>query len=160
MECGFTINKQLLDDNMSSETLVAESIVHDHMLSHNIKHYQIEISSRMMELAKYARKSYFLELKEKGLKKLKTIVDAQQEKLNEEIGDTNCQIKLLESTVEQLKADTDKFSFAAEKKTYSVDIKATISKADATKRAASEKQEMLEKLQNKKERILEMKLKL
>ena len=106
-----------------------------------------------MELAEYARKSYFLELKEKGLKKLKTIVDAQREKLNEEIGDTNCQIKMLESTVEQLKADTDKFSFAAEKKTYSVDIK-------ATKRAASEKQEMLEKLQNKKERILEMKLKL
>ena len=90
VECGFTINKQLLDDNMSSETLFAERIVHDHMLSHNIKPYQIEISSRMMELAKNARKSYFLELKEKGLKKLETIVDAQQEKLNEEIAKFSC----------------------------------------------------------------------
>ena len=36
MERGFTINKQLLDDNMCSETLVAQRIVHDHMLSHNI----------------------------------------------------------------------------------------------------------------------------
>ena len=60
------------------------------MLSHNIKPYQIEISSRMMELAKNARKSYFLELKEKGLKKLETIVDAQQEKLNEEIAKFSC----------------------------------------------------------------------
>ena len=90
MERGFTINKQLLDDNMCSETLVAQRIVHDHMLSHNIKPYQIEISSRMMELAKNARKSYFLELKEKGLKKLETIVDAQQEKLNEEIAKFSC----------------------------------------------------------------------
>ena len=68
----------------------AERIVHDHMLSHNIKPYQIEISSRMMELAKNARKSYFLELKEKGLKKLETIVDAQQEKLNEELAKFSC----------------------------------------------------------------------
>ena len=47
-----------------------------------------------MELVKNARNSYFLELKEKGLKKLKTSVNAQREKLNEEIEDTNCQIKL------------------------------------------------------------------
>ena len=52
MEPGFTINKQLLDDNLSSETLVAQRIVHDHILSRNIKPYQIEINSRMMELVK------------------------------------------------------------------------------------------------------------
>ena len=122
VECGFKINKQLLDDNMSNETLVEQRIVHDHILSHNIKPYQIEINSRMMELVKNARKSYFLELKEKELKKLKTSVNVQREKLNEEIEDTNCQIKLLQSTVAQLKAHADKFSFAAEKKTSLVDI--------------------------------------
>ena len=157
VECGFTINKQLLDDNVSSETLVVQTIVDDHMLSHNIKPYQIELNSRMMELVKNSRKTYFLQLKGKGLKKLKTSVNVQWEKLNEEIEDTNSEIKLLESTVEQLKADADKFSFAAEKKTSLVDIKATISKVNAMKRAASEKQEMLEKLQNKKKRIMEMK---
>ena len=36
VERGFTINKQLLNDNMGSETLVAQRIIHDHMLSHNI----------------------------------------------------------------------------------------------------------------------------
>ena len=92
VEHGFTINKQLLNDNMSSETLVALRIVHDHMLSHNVKPYQMETNSRMMELVKNARKSYFLKLKEKGLK-LKASVDVQREKLNEEIEDTNCQIK-------------------------------------------------------------------
>ena len=157
MECGFTINKQLLDDNMSSETLFAERIVHDHMLSHNIKPYQIEINSKMMELVKNARKSYFLELKEKGLKNLKINVEVQREKRNEEVEDNNCQIKLPESTVEQLKSDADKFSFAVEKKTSLVDIKATISKANTMKRAASENQKILEKLQNKMKGIMGMK---
>ena len=124
VERGFTTNKQLLDDNMI--TLVAQMIIHDHMLSHNINPYQIEMSSRLIELVKNARRNYFLELKEKGLKKLKSDADVQREKLNEEIEDTNHQIKLLESTVEQLKADADKFSFKAEKKTSLADIKATI----------------------------------
>ena len=65
------------------------------MLNHNIKPYQIEINSRMMELVKNAKKSYFLELKDKRLKKLKTSVVVQRDKLNEEIEDTSCQIKLL-----------------------------------------------------------------
>ena len=42
----------MLDDNISTETLVAQRIFHDHMLSHNVKPYQIEINSRMMELVK------------------------------------------------------------------------------------------------------------
>ena len=49
---------------------------------------------------------------------------------------------------------TKSLSFAAEKKISLVDIKATISMVNAMKRAASEKQEMLEKLQNKKKRIM------
>ena len=89
------------------------------------------------------------------MKKLKASVDVLQGKLNEEIEDTNCQIKLLESTVEQLKTDAGKFSFAAEKKTSLVNMK-----ANAMRRAASEKPEMLKKLQNKKKRIMEMKSKL
>ena len=157
VERGFTTNKQLLDDNMSSDTLVAQRIIHDHMLSHNIKPRQIETSSRLIELVKNARRNYFLELKEKGVKKLKSDADVQREKLNEEIEDTNHQIKLLESTVEQLKADADKFSFKTEKKTSLADIKATISKANAMKRAASEKQEMLDKLCVKKKHMIERK---
>ena len=100
-----------------------------------------------MRLLKNAIKSYFLELKEKRLKKLKTSVDVQREVLI-------AKNKLLEFTVEQSEAHADKFSFAEEKKTSLADIKATISKASAIKRDASEKQEKLEKLQNKKKRIM------
>ena len=59
VERGFTINKQMLDDNMSTETLVAQRIFHDHMLSHNVKPYQIEVNSRMMELVKKQGRATF-----------------------------------------------------------------------------------------------------
>ena len=85
VERGFTTNKQQLDDNMSCDTLVAQRIVHDHMLSHDIKPHQVEMTSRLMEFVKNARKNYFLEQKERGLKKLKTNAQVQREKLNEEI---------------------------------------------------------------------------
>ena len=52
-----------------------------------------------MAIVKDARKSYFLRLKEKGLKKLETDAEKKREKINEGIEDTNRQIKLLEKTI-------------------------------------------------------------
>ena len=66
------------------------------------------MTKRLMELAKDARKSYYLHLKEKDLKKLKTNAEENWEKINDKIEDTNCQIKLLEEIVAKLKADGDK----------------------------------------------------
>ena len=67
MEHGFTINKQLLDDNMRSEILVAHTIAHDHMLSHNIKPYQIKINSIMMELVKKCKEVLLFGTKRKRI---------------------------------------------------------------------------------------------
>ena len=93
----------------------------------------------LMELVKDARKIYFLHLKEIGLNSLKTDAEEKQEKINDEIEDTNHQIKLLEETaVAKLKADCDKYSFEVEKKTSLVEIKATLSMVNTLKRAAFE----------------------
>ena len=124
--CGFSTNKLLLDVNMQNETLVAQWIVHDHMVSENMKPQDLQITKRFMELVKDAQKSYFLHLKEKGLKKLKTDAEEMQEKVNDKIEDTNFQIKLLEETVAKLKVDGYKYSFEEEKKTSLVEIKATL----------------------------------
>ena len=66
------------------------------------------MTKRLMELVKDAQKSYYLHLKEKDLKKLKTNAEENWEKINDKIEDTNCQIKLLEEIVAKLKADGDK----------------------------------------------------
>ena len=115
------------------------------------------MTKRLMELVKDARKSYFLHLKEKALKKLKTNADEKWEKINDKIEDTNRQIKLLEETVAKLKADGDKYSFEVEKKTSLVEIKATLSTANTLKRAAFEKQELIDKLSARKRCLIEKK---
>ena len=69
------------------------------MFSENMKPQDPQLTKRLMKLVKDARKSYFLHLKEKGLKKLETDAEKKREKINEGIEDTNPQIKLLEKTI-------------------------------------------------------------
>ena len=149
VELRFSTNKLLLDVNMQNKTLVAQRIVHDHVVSENMKPQDLQITKRLMELVKDTRKSYFLHLKEKGLKKLKADAVEKREKINDEIEDTNHQIKLLKETVAKLKADGDKYSFEAEKKT---------STASTLKRAAVEKQELTDKLSAKKRCLIKKRL--
>ena len=129
------------------------------MASENMRPKDCQMTKCLMELVKDAQKSYFLHLKEKGLKNLKTDAEEKQEKINDKIEDTNCQIKLLEETaVAKLKADCDKYSFEAEKKTSLVEIKATLSMANTLKRAAFEKQELIDKLSAKRNCLIEKKV--
>ena len=94
VEHGFSANKLLLDVNIQNETLLAQRIVHDHMAGEKMKLHDFQMTKRLMKLVKDARKSYFLYLKEKGLKKLKTDAEEKPEKINDETEDTNHQIKL------------------------------------------------------------------
>ena len=61
MERGFSINKLLLDVNMQNETLVAQQIVHDHIVSENMKPHDLQMTKHLMELEKDTRKSYILQ---------------------------------------------------------------------------------------------------
>ena len=54
-------------------------------------------------------KKYFLQQKERELEKLKIKEEVQRGKLNEETEVANHNIKLLESTMKQKKADADRF---------------------------------------------------
>ena len=127
------------------------------MVSENMKPQDFQMTKRLMELVKDARRSYFLHLKEKDLKKLKTDAEEKLEKVSDETEDTNHQIKLSEETVAKLKADGDKYTSEAEKKASLVEIKATLSTANTLKRAAFEKQELINKLSAKKRCLIEKK---
>ena len=61
---------------------------------------------------------------------------------------------MLENTIVQLKADADRFSFEAGKQTSLDQIKSTISKSNALKRAATEKLESLNKIPAKKRMLM------
>ena len=88
---------------------------------------------------------------------MKTYAEEIQEKINDKIENTNRQIKLLEETVAKLEVDGDKYPFEAEKKTLLVEIKATLLRANTLKRAAFQKQELIDKLSAKKRCLIEKK---
>ena len=64
-ERGFNFNKQIVNDNINSKIVAVQCTVLDHMMSHEIKSHQFEITSRLMRHVKYAWKNYFLEQKER-----------------------------------------------------------------------------------------------
>ena len=75
----------------------------------------------------------------------------QKQALIDQIEEYSRKITVLKGTVLQLNSDADKYSFEAEKKTALLDIKSTLSKSTALKRAVVEKQEELEKIVERKD---------
>ena len=47
VERGFSTNKLVLDVNMQNETLVTQRIVHDHMVSENMKPQDLQMTKRL-----------------------------------------------------------------------------------------------------------------
>ena len=158
VERGFSTNKQLLDHNMFGKILIVQRIIEDHMRIHNLQPQQLQMTHKLMEYVKGARKNYFVDQRKRSLSKIQNEKEVQKEKINEEIETFSQQIKLLESTIVQLNADADQFALGAEKKVSLKDIKSTITKSNALKRAATEKQEALDQIAAKRKVLVERKL--
>ena len=116
------------------------------------------MTHKLMEYVKGARKNYFADQRKRSLSKIQNEKEVQKEKINEEIETFSQQIKLLESTIVQLNADADQFALEAEKRVSLKDIKSTITKSNALKRAATEKQEALDQIAAKRKVLVERKL--
>ena len=54
VEHGFSTNKQVLEVNKQNETLKAQQIVYDHMVSENMKPQEFQTTNHLMELVKDA----------------------------------------------------------------------------------------------------------
>ena len=85
VERVFSFSNQLLDDNMLTDTLVTQRIVHDHMCSENLKSSQLVMTTKLMGHVKDARTLYFSNQKESCLKALKTDRDTKQININKKI---------------------------------------------------------------------------
>ena len=74
------INEHLLDDNILSNTLIAQRIVHDQMISGDLKPYQIHMTTSLMEHVKEARKQYLSSQKERCKKTIQSEKDVHCDK--------------------------------------------------------------------------------
>ncbi|MEO0687482.1 MAG: hypothetical protein AAFY76_21140 [Cyanobacteria bacterium J06649_11] len=117
VERGFSSNKSLIDDNMSSETIIALRSVHDHMKFYNLRAHEVEISKDLMASCRKARRSYYDDQKLKALSNQKVAKEEARSKINEEIAEVNTKIRQTVKEIESLKKSSDEIGFRAEKKT-------------------------------------------
>ena len=81
VERGFSINKNLVDVNMSQESIIAQRMVKDHMIANNLTPSTTEISKEMLASVKRSRMRYAEHLQEKRQEKLTNEQQIQKELL-------------------------------------------------------------------------------
>ena len=122
------------------------------MQSQNLQPYEFPMTKNLLTNVKNAQSRYFQVLDERRHTKNRSekaeklaIFDADIDKINKEI--------LFQSTMKDLRAESDKAMIVAEKQTSLGEIKSIISKCNALKRAADEKALELDKAIAKKESV-------
>ena len=144
VERGFSVNGKLLSENLHTESLIAQRHIHDHMRSYDLQADDLDITHELLDSGSSARKCYFQSQKERSLVKEKSSKDCQQAELNEEILKLNTKATLLKLTIQTFKKVQTRHCWMHRKNSFS-EMRNEIMKANALKRAATEKEEELDK---------------
>ena len=83
---GFSVNSNLLVENMHEDSLVAQRIVHDHMKSLKLEADEVKVTKSCLDSVNSARRRYFDVLKQKSVSNQRserqTKIDSINEKIN------------------------------------------------------------------------------
>ena len=101
-ERGFSIYKNLVDLNMSQESIIAQRLFKDHMIANSLTPSTTEISKEMLASFKRSRIRYAEHLGEKRQGKLKNEQQIQKELLRRDINHIEQKIKNLKKTRKSL----------------------------------------------------------
>ena len=157
VERGFSINSELLVENLNNESLIAQRIVTDHMRQKGLQSYQLNITQKLLKHVKCARSRYFSAQNERAQCNVKNKRQLDIQEIEKEIVSTSEHILLLESTISQLNKEADLVAFEAEKKKTHSEMKYALAKSNGLKRAATEKQQEMETSIKKKKELIERK---
>ena len=116
VERGFRSNKILIDDNMSTDTIVALRSVHDYLKFHELRAHEVEMTKDVLGSYRQARKKHFDNQQSKTLSAEKTEKVEARSKDNEYIEIVNTELQNTLSVIDNLKK-TDEIGFCAAKRT-------------------------------------------
>ena len=83
--------------------------------------------------------------------------DVKMKQINDDIDDANRNIRQLQDMINSLKTSTDEHAFEAEEKSTVAEIKNLLFKSNALKRAATEKQNLVDSFVKKRCLLIEKK---
>jgi hypothetical protein len=142
VERGFSVNKELLVENLQEMSLIAQRIVYDQLTATKQNVHTFKISNDLIKSCKAARSKYMLQLDEKREQAVGNKKAEKRKLLNEEITDIKKRKTSVESCVESLNEDIEKLSYKAEE---SNEIEFLV-KANAFRRKVTEKKALIEQL--------------
>ena len=154
VERGFSVNSNLLVENMHEDSLIAQRIVHDHVKSLKLEAYEVKVTKTCLDNANSARRRYFDALKQKSVSNQRSERQTKIDSINEEINLVNQKISLLETTINYTRKNADTLAEKALMRTTFAEMKSSLSQSNVLKRAANEKQEELDKQLEKKKVLL------
>ena len=147
VERGFSINKELLVENLHKELIVCEKMVYDHVSSTRNSITKITMTSAMLKSCKLAYSRYATALKEKKGKSDEELKNRNRKLKVVKIAQVKEKKKVLESFIESLNIAIEKCSIAAEKEAGL----SLLTKANSFRVSVHSKKESLTALENAKQ---------
>ena len=144
-------------ENQHTTTLTAQRIIHDHMVYHELESSNLTITAKLLSHVKEACSRYFNDQKEHSIQRVQSGRDVKMKQINDDIDNANRDIRQLQDMINSLKTSANEYAFEAEEKSTIAEIKDLISKSNALKRAATEKQNLLDSFVKKKRLLIEKK---
>ena len=149
VERGFSVNSNLLVENMHEDSFIVQRIVHVHMKSLKLEAYEVKVTKSCLDNVNSATRRYFDALKQKSLSNQRSKQQTKIDSINEEINLVNQEISLLETTIGDTRINVDTLSEKALMRTTFAEMKSSLSQSNVLKRAANKKQEELDKQKKK-----------
>ena len=151
VERGFSISEKTLFENLGHDNLIAKRIVIDHMLTHDLKAYDLPITRELLSSVRSAHSKYVADQQKKKADEKKAAKDGLSEEVGKQIEEMNKKTSLLEATIKDMLATREKWQFQAEDE-GKLELLGT---ANGLKRGAKEKQEELDECLKEKKRLVE-----
>ena len=157
LERGFSANKNLLVENLQEKSIECQRIVVDYMRSNGFQCFEVPITQKLIKCVKESHARYVNGLAERRKKCQNEERSKNLESVNESIRTLRQKTNLLESTIEDLKKASDEYAFKVEDGTKLTSVKQLITKSNALKRAASEKQVELDQCLKETKKLMDKK---
>ena len=143
VERGFSVNENLMVENLKESYLVAQRIIYDYMKSKELNPETIDITKHLVVGVRSAKQKYTAHLEEQKKAKKLSDKEKRQKALQDHIDEVLQKKRALEKMCDSLQVDFENLVSEAKTKndmTYVV-------KANALKRKVNEKSEEMKKLE-------------
>ena len=115
-ECGFSLSKQLVVENMSDTSLITQWFTKDHMLLNDYHPHDMPIAKDLIGSVRNSNAAYKEVLKQKRKLEKKAEKDQRLASIEEEITQLSLKKSTLEEDIREYHVEADKYAYDAEKK--------------------------------------------